>query len=147
MNHTSRSPLPQIEHIRRGQGINPIDSYVGAKLREIRGSRGLSQETLAAAVGVTFQQLQKYERGKNRISASRLCNLATCLDVPVSFFFDGLEGGDRSDAVSTVRWHLELIRGMEMLTAGERDAVYRLVKTLEETREVAGTEQTIPDLS
>jgi hypothetical protein len=65
----------------------------------------------------------------------------------VSFFFDGLEGETGLTLSSTVRWHLELIRGMEMLTAGERDAVYRLVKTLEETREVAGTEQTIPDLS
>jgi transcriptional regulator with XRE-family HTH domain len=75
---------------RRGEGPNPIDVHVGARLRLRRTLLGLSQEKLGEAVGITFQQLQKYERGSNRISASRLFNLSQVLEVPVSFFFDDM---------------------------------------------------------
>jgi transcriptional regulator with XRE-family HTH domain len=79
---------------RRGEGPNPIDVHVGARLRLRRTLLGLSQEKLGEAVGITFQQLQKYERGSNRISASRLFNLSQVLGVPVSFFFDDLPPAD-----------------------------------------------------
>ncbi|HYD31493.1 MAG TPA: helix-turn-helix transcriptional regulator [Azospirillaceae bacterium] len=79
---------------RRGEGPNPIDIHVGARLRLRRTLLGLSQEKLGEAVGITFQQLQKYERGSNRISASRLYNLSQVLGVPVSFFFDDMPGPD-----------------------------------------------------
>jgi transcriptional regulator with XRE-family HTH domain len=75
---------------KRGEGPNPIDIHVGTRLRLRRTLLGLSQETLGEAVGITFQQLQKYERGANRISASRLYNLSQVLGVPVSFFFETL---------------------------------------------------------
>lgn len=75
---------------RRGEGPNPIDIHVGARLRLRRTLLGLSQEKLGEAVGITFQQLQKYERGSNRISASRLFNLSQVLGVPVNFFFDDM---------------------------------------------------------
>lgn len=75
---------------KRGEGPNPIDIHVGQRLRLRRTLLGLSQETLGEAVGITFQQLQKYERGANRISASRLFNLSQVLGVPVTFFFDDL---------------------------------------------------------
>jgi transcriptional regulator with XRE-family HTH domain len=75
---------------RRGEGPNPIDIHVGQRLRLRRTLLGLSQEKLGEAVGITFQQLQKYERGANRISASRLFNLSQVLGVPVSFFFDDM---------------------------------------------------------
>jgi len=68
---------------------NPIDKHVGARLRLRRLLVGLSQEKLGDALGVTFQQIQKYEKGANRIGASRLQLAATILDVPVNFFFDG----------------------------------------------------------
>ncbi len=71
-------------------GPNPIDIHVGARVRLRRHLLGLTLQTLAKAVGVTYQQLQKYERGVNRIGASRLFNLSHVLDVPVSFFFDDL---------------------------------------------------------
>ena len=74
----------------RGEGPNPIDVHVGARLRLRRTLLGLSQEKLGEAVGITFQQLQKYERGANRISASRLFNLAQVLGVSVGFFFDDM---------------------------------------------------------
>src|ERR671917_530930 len=67
---------------------NPIDVWVGARLRLRRNMLGLSQEKLGEAIGLTFQQVQKYERGANRIGASRLHELSLVLDVPVSFFFD-----------------------------------------------------------
>jgi len=69
-----------------------IDAHVGQRLRLRRQLRNVSQEQLGDEVGVTFQQIQKYENGRNRISASRLYRLALVLDVPVDWFFDGLPG-------------------------------------------------------
>lgn len=71
---------------------NPIDSHVGKRLRQRRRVLGLTQQKLAEDVHIRFQQIQKYESGANRISASRLWALARALDVPVSYFFEGLEG-------------------------------------------------------
>jgi len=73
---------------------NPIDRHVGARVRMRRMLAGVSQEKLGEALGLTFQQVQKYEKGSNRISASRLQQIAKMLDVPVSFFFDGAPTGD-----------------------------------------------------
>ena len=67
---------------------HPIDVHVGARVRLRRTLLGMSQEKLGEAIGLTFQQVQKYERGANRIGASRLFDLSRILDVPVSFFFD-----------------------------------------------------------
>jgi transcriptional regulator with XRE-family HTH domain len=70
---------------------NPIDVHVGSRVRLRRNMLGLSQERLGEAIGLTFQQVQKYERGANRIGASRLHDLSRVLDVPVSFFFDDMD--------------------------------------------------------
>jgi transcriptional regulator with XRE-family HTH domain len=69
---------------------NPVDRHVGSRLRELRNGAGLSQEKLGVALGVTFQQVQKYEKGLNRLGASRLQSAARVLGVPVNTFFDGL---------------------------------------------------------
>lgn len=71
---------------------HPIDIHVGRRLRQRRRLLGLTQEKLAHAVEIRFQQIQKYESGANRISASRLWSLARALDVSVSYFFDGING-------------------------------------------------------
>lgn len=71
---------------------DPVDRHVGRRLRLRRALLGLSQERLGALLGVTFQQIQKYERGANRIGAGRLWRLASILDVPVGWFFEELEG-------------------------------------------------------
>lgn len=71
-------------------GPNPVDVHVGSRVRLRRTLLGLSQEKLGEAVGLTFQQIQKYERGANRIGASRLFEFSRILDVPVSFFFDDM---------------------------------------------------------
>ena len=72
---------------------NPIDVHVGQRIRQRRTLLGMSQEKLAEAIGLTFQQVQKYERGVNRVGASRLFDLSRVLDVPISFFFDDLPEG------------------------------------------------------
>ena len=69
---------------------NPVDVHVGNRVRLRRTLLGVSQEKLGDAVGLTFQQIQKYERGANRIGASRIYELSRILDVPVSFFFDDM---------------------------------------------------------
>ena len=69
---------------------NPIDVHVGGRVRLRRTLLGMSQEKLGEALGLTFQQVQKYERGANRVGASRLFDLSRVLDVPVSFFFDDM---------------------------------------------------------
>ena len=72
---------------------NPVDVHVGTRVRLRRKQLGVSQERLAEALGLTFQQVQKYERGANRISASKLWDTAGFLSVPIAFFFDGLKEG------------------------------------------------------
>jgi transcriptional regulator with XRE-family HTH domain len=74
----------------REHRASPIDAHVGARVRLRRTLLGMSQEKLGDALGLTFQQVQKYERGVNRIGASRLFDLARVLDVPIGFFFDDL---------------------------------------------------------
>ncbi len=69
---------------------SPIDMHVGARIRLRRTLLGMSQERLGDALGLTFQQVQKYERGVNRVGASRLFDLSRILDVPISFFFDNM---------------------------------------------------------
>ena len=109
---------------------NPIDIHVGRRVRLRRKELGISQERLAEGLGLTFQQVQKYERGANRISASRLWDLSQILDVPVSYFLDDMskatmksspqrvargadagdrEGGDLKDPMARCET-LELVR-------------------------------------
>jgi transcriptional regulator with XRE-family HTH domain len=72
---------------------NPIDKHVGSRVRMRRMMLGMSQEKLGDALGLTFQQVQKYEKGTNRIGASRLQQISHILQVPVSFFFEGAPTG------------------------------------------------------
>jgi transcriptional regulator with XRE-family HTH domain len=71
---------------------HPVDVHVGKRVRHRRWMMGMTQQQLAEKVGIKFQQIQKYETGMNRISASRLWDIAGTLEVPISFFFDGLSG-------------------------------------------------------
>jgi transcriptional regulator with XRE-family HTH domain len=95
---------------RRNDGPHPVDIQVGSRLKQRRTALGISQQELATSQGVTFQQVQKYERGLNRISASRLYHLSEALTVPVTFFFEGITGtsttappasGDFTDPLDT----------------------------------------------
>jgi transcriptional regulator with XRE-family HTH domain len=105
----------------RGTGVpDPVDVHVGTRIRTRRLLLGMNQERLAHALGLTFQQVQKYEGGSNRVSASRLAQVAEVLGVPVTYFFSDLEVmGDaattdetniramlrRPEAIELIRWY------------------------------------------
>ncbi|ANK80055.1 MAG: XRE family transcriptional regulator [Rhizobiales bacterium NRL2] len=76
---------------------HPVDIYVGSRIRLCRTLKGMSQQKLAEALKLTFQQIQKYEKGTNRVGASRLFEMSHILDVPVSFFFDGAPVADAAE--------------------------------------------------
>lgn len=77
---------------------NIIDEHVGTQLRQRRALLGLSQEKLAEQVGITFQQIQKYENGANRVSASRLYEFSKVLEIPVNFFFENFGSNENSQS-------------------------------------------------
>jgi len=121
---------PGVPRIRVKNGIpNPIDVHVGARMRARRTVLGLSQEKLGEALGLTFQQIQKYERGTNRIGASRLYDLSHVLGVSISYFFDEmadaagenavprLNGADRFPAGGGVRDPLAKRETLELVRA------------------------------
>jgi transcriptional regulator with XRE-family HTH domain len=106
-----------------------IDFHVGVRLRERRVELGLSQEQLAGRIGMTFQQVQKYEKGINRIGASRLWETAAALQVPVGYFFEGLEGGNET-LMRASRETLDLVRNLRELPRDLRHRVAEFVKVL-----------------
>ncbi len=111
-------------------GPHPIDVHVGMRLRVRRTIRGLNQTKLGDSVGLTFQQVQKYESGANRVSASRLYEFARLLDVPIGYFFEEVEAGKDED-VSTKRETLELVRAYCRIESGKaRKQMLNLVKTI-----------------
>jgi transcriptional regulator with XRE-family HTH domain len=85
-----------------GERTRAVDVHAGRRLHQIRVLRGVSQEQLAGALGLTFQQVQKYENGVNRISASRLFDLSRLFDVPVQWFFDEMPGEIAANALAHV---------------------------------------------
>jgi len=114
---------------------DPIDVAVGARIRLLRKLRGLSQQALAESAGVTFQQIQKYERGSNRVSASMLSRIAGALDTPVAEMFG--EAGSASGAIDEVSallaepGALELLRAYTALPRGPaRAALVDFVRAL-----------------
>jgi transcriptional regulator with XRE-family HTH domain len=115
---------------------DPVDIAVGARIRLLRKVRGLSQQSLAEAAGVTFQQIQKYERGANRVSASMLSRIATTLEAPVSEMF-GEANPTASGAIDEVAallaepGALELLRAYSVLPrGGPRAALVDFVRSL-----------------
>ncbi len=127
---------------------NPVDVHVGTRLRLRRTLLGMTQTGLGQAIGLTFQQVQKYERGVNRIGSSRLYDLARVLDVPVNFFFDEMpkdvasksnaassgppEGAEAFDPdIVSKRETLELVRAYYKIDSPQvRKRLFELVKAL-----------------
>lgn len=154
---------PEVALRRSGRGRtasgkpNPIDVHVGARVRLRRTLLGMSQERLGEAIGLTFQQVQKYERGANRIGASRLFDLSRVLDVPVSFFFDDMSEDTSQQSPRmmvagladeipasmeidpmTKRETLELVRAYYRITDPQvRKRVFELAKALANACEAA----------
>jgi DNA-binding XRE family transcriptional regulator len=132
---TTMKKLPKI----RRKGPNPVDVHVGQRVRTRRVLCGLSQTALAEHVGVTFQQIQKNERGVNRIAASRLYQIAHALDVPVQWFFMGLDNDTDDDVgpgpMNTDRSTLELVRSIGNCGPGVQKPLRSLLKAISnETR-------------
>lgn len=138
-----------VERAEREHRPSPIDVHVGSRVRLRRTLLGMSQEKLGEALGLTFQQVQKYERGVNRIGASRLFDLSRVLDVPIGFFFDDMPpemGGSQSgrrfggfqetqdgfeDDTLHRRETLELVRAYYRITdPSVRKRVFELIKSL-----------------
>ncbi|MEA1676261.1 helix-turn-helix transcriptional regulator [Nitrospirillum sp. BR 11163] len=118
-----------------------IENHVASRIRLRRGLLGMSQSDLARALGITFQQVQKYERGSNRVSVGKLYRLAEILDVPLTFFFDDLDGGADRPAPTTFsapdegspllsRRDLDLLRAWRNAPADIADCVAGLLRAV-----------------
>lgn len=119
-----------------------IDLHLGKRLRRRRRLLGLTQQQLASAVGVRFQQIQKYECGANRISAARLWELAEALEVPINYFYEGLENEAAADAANDAvkrseqvlarKETLDLVRAYYRLGERPRRRLLDLAKSLDD---------------
>ena len=85
-----RQPPPRLKGDGTGRRIRDIDIKIGARIRAARSSKNITQDVLAYNIGLTFQQLGKYENGINRVSASKLLDIANVLDMPIEYFYDGV---------------------------------------------------------
>ncbi|ETX14742.1 Cro/Cl family transcriptional regulator [Roseivivax halodurans JCM 10272] len=114
---------------------HPVDVHVGKRIRHRRWLVGMTQQQLAEKVGIKFQQIQKYETGANRVSASRLWDIADALDVAVSFFFEGLETEARpkeavpSDILGD-KEALDLVRSYYSIPEHQRRRLFELARVL-----------------
>ena len=114
---------------------HPVDVHVGQRVRQRRWMVGMTQQQLGNKVGIKFQQIQKYETGTNRISASRLWDIAAALDVQVSFFFEGLSGehthvdGPSGD-IMTDKEALDLVRAYYAIPETQRRRLFDLARVL-----------------
>ena len=116
---------------------HPVDVHVGKRIRHRRWLVGMTQQQLAEKVGIKFQQIQKYETGMNRISASRLWDIADALDVPVAFFFDGLGHGETAGPIDEPpgdiladKEALELVRSYYAIPENQRKRLFDLARVL-----------------
>ncbi len=107
-----------------GTGIpNPVDVHVGARLRQRRTLLGMNQTKLGSSIGLTFQQVQKYEKGKNRISAGRLYALSGTLDVPVEYFFDDMPTAVAASSPTLGRGRARKLPNYELDPMGTRETL------------------------
>jgi len=114
---------------------HPVDMHVGKRIKHRRRLVPMTQAQLAEQIGVKFQQIQKYEAGTNRVSASRLWEIARAIEVPISYFFDGLQGG--ADGISPFpgdvladREALELVRSYYAIPENQRRQLFELARVL-----------------
>jgi transcriptional regulator with XRE-family HTH domain len=115
---------------------HPVDAHVGKRIRHRRWMVGMTQQQLADQVGIKFQQIQKYETGMNRVSASRLWDIAEALSVPVSFFFEGLNEGGAPAAGSgdmlADKEAMDLVRSYYAIPEAQRRRLFDLARVLSE---------------
>lgn len=115
-----------------------VDVHVGKRIRQRRWLVGMTQQKLAESVGIKFQQIQKYETGANRVSASRLWDIADALDVDVAFFFEGLKAEEEVDAVQGAiptdmmgdKEAMDLVRSYYAIPENQRRRLFELARVL-----------------
>ena len=117
---------------------NAVDTHVGQRIRDKRNERGMSQTEVANALGVTFQQVQKYERGTNRVGASRLFDLSRILSVPIQYFFAGLN----NQSTPIEKEDDNVIHLMKPVTVELVEAYYK-VENLQVRRQILSTIRSI----
>lgn len=112
--------------------VHPVDAHVGRKIRQRRWVIGMTQQQLADSVGIKFQQIQKYETGMNRVSASRLWDIASTLGVGIDFFFEGLAQNDPAAAADPLasKEAMELIRAYYAIPETQRKRLFELARVL-----------------
>lgn len=111
---------------------HPVDVHVGKMIRQRRWVIGLTQTDLANACGIKFQQVQKYETGMNRVSASRLWDIAAALDVPISFFFEGIANpGDERISPDIDKSAVELMTAYLAVGPDQRHSLLTIARTLQ----------------
>ena len=121
-------PVPRTAPANRA---NAVDKHVGQRIRDRRVMLGLSQQQMADMIGVTYQQAHKYERGINRISAGRLFEIARVLNVPIAFFYDGLDGVEDENSSQRQRMCLELARNFASISNHKhQEALSQLARAL-----------------
>ena len=113
---------------------HPVDAHVGKRIRHRRWMVGMTQQQLAEKVGIKFQQVQKYETGMNRVSASRLWDIADTLGVAISFFFEGLAGSEQpmSSDMMGDKEAAELVRSYYAIPEAQRRRLFDLARVLSE---------------
>jgi len=116
---------------------HPVDVHVGKRIRHRRWMVGMTQQQLADAVGIKFQQIQKYETGMNRVSASRLWDIARTLGVQIGFFFEGLSGEASNEGVVETdilanKEAMELVRAYYAIPEAQRKRLFDLARVLSE---------------
>ena len=114
---------------------HPVDIHVGQRVRQRRWMVGMTQQQLGEKVGIKFQQIQKYETGTNRISASRLWDISTALDVPVAFFFEGMSDEASNDTGKPADFMadkeaLDLVRTYYAIPEYQRRRLFELARVL-----------------
>lgn len=117
---------------RKNDYIEEIDKFIGNKIYSLRLAKGLSRQQLSKVIGVTHQQLQKYEKGNNRISVGRLVLISKALDKNISYFYEGLETGNNETTVTQhQRMCIEVSRNfMKIENMEHQNAVNTLIKSL-----------------
>ncbi len=115
---------------------HPVDVHVGKRIRHRRWMVGMTQQQLAEKVGIKFQQIQKYETGMNRVSASRLWDISSALSVQIDFFFEGLEAGAPPPETTLPgdiladKEALELVRSYYAIPENQRRRLFELARVL-----------------
>jgi transcriptional regulator with XRE-family HTH domain len=125
--------MSRMKKLDKGLSTAAVDAHVGARIRERRIELGLTQQQLTGVIGVTYQQMTKYEHGINRISAGRLYNIACALNTPIGYFYEGLDQDQEAPQPASPRQRklLDIARDFSKIqNEKHREAIHQLARAL-----------------